>query len=87
VWQHDFGDFAQAQAAITSGVTGTTLNSPHQTLGFRSSLQSCAPQPDSWPDSGGTAVFENEGKSNVHGFTSVCASNRTQFLVKLVLTG
>jgi putative transposase len=40
VWQHNFGDFAEARAAITNGIHWYNAERPHQALGYRCPRQS-----------------------------------------------
>ena len=39
VWQHNFGDFAEARAAITQWIEWYNAGRPHQALGYRSPRQ------------------------------------------------
>ena len=36
VWQHNFGDFAEAELRLPSGLTGTTPSGSYQAPGYRS---------------------------------------------------
>jgi putative transposase len=45
VWQHNFGDFAEALATITQWIRWYNAERPHQALGYRSPRQFRALQP------------------------------------------
>lgn len=45
VWQHNFGSFAEARAAITQWIEWYNAERPHQALGYRSPRQFRALQP------------------------------------------
>jgi putative transposase len=45
VWQHNFGDFADARAAITKWIDWYNAERPHQALGYRSPRQFRGLQP------------------------------------------
>jgi putative transposase len=45
VWQHNFGDFAEARTAISKWINWYNAERPHQALGYRSPRQFRALQP------------------------------------------
>ena len=45
VWQHNFGDFAEARAAISKWIHWYNAERPHQALGYRSPRQFRGLQP------------------------------------------